>query len=132
MKQLLYILLFAAVLLPSCSKEKDVDHGAIAAQAAKHYYDNLISGQHELFLKGLYLPDSLPQSYKRQMLANFKVFMEQQDKKHKGIKKVSVHSGRFLAKDSSASAFLLLHYGDSTTEQVVVPMLKKHGLWYMR
>ena len=62
MKQLLYVLLFAAVLLPSCSKEKDVDHGAIAAQAAKHYYDNLISGEYELFLKGLYLPDSLPQA----------------------------------------------------------------------
>ncbi|GAB6976495.1 hypothetical protein [Prevotella falsenii] len=132
MKRLLYALLLAVLLLPSCSRKKETDHGAIAAEAAKHYYENLISGKYKQFLEGMNLPDKLPESYERQMLENFKVFAKRQDKEHKGIKKVSVRSARFFAKDSTASAFLLLHYGDSTTEQIVVPMLKKHGLWYMR
>ena len=121
MKHLLYAFIFGCLLTVSCNKKKEIDHAAIAAEAAKHYYENLISGKHELFMKGLNLPDK-----------NFEDFIKRQQKEHKGIKKVSVRSAQFLAKDSMANAYLLLHYGDSTTEQVVVPMLKKHGLWYMR
>lgn len=132
MKQLLYALFLAVLLLSSCSENKETDHGAIAAEAAKHYYENLISGKYKQFLEGMNLPDKLPESYERQMLENFKAFAKRQDKQRKGIKKVSIRSVKFFAKDSTASAFLLLHYGDSTTEQIVVPMLKKHGLWYMR
>ncbi|WP_061868629.1 hypothetical protein [Prevotella intermedia] len=132
MKQLLYALFLAVLLLSSCSKKKETDHGAIAAEAAKHYYENLISGKYNQFLEGMNLPDKLPESYERQMLENFKAFAKRQDKQRKGIKKVSIRNVKFFAKDSTASAFLLLHYGDSTTEEVVVPMLKRRGLWYMR
>ena len=128
MKQLLYALFLAVFLLSSCSEKKETDHGAIAAEAAKHYYENLISGKYKQFLEGMNLPDKLPESYERQMLENFKAFAKQR----KGIKEVSIRSVKFFAKDSTASAFLLLHYGDSTTEEVVVPMLKRRGLWYMR
>ncbi|MBF1582943.1 MAG: hypothetical protein HXO28_05740, partial [Prevotella sp.] len=55
-----------------------------------------------------------------------------QKKEHEGIDSVSLASSVFSEKDSTASAFLLFHYGDKTTEQVVVPMLKKHGVWMMR
>ena len=132
MKQLLYALFLAVLLLSSCSRRKETDHGAIAAEAAKHYYENLISGKYKQFLEGMNLPDKLPESYERQMLENFKAFTKRQDKQRKGIKKVSIRNVKFFAKDSTASAFLLLHYGDSTTEEVVVPMLKRRGLWYMR
>ncbi|MFC2457190.1 MAG: hypothetical protein ACFNQD_06185 [Prevotella intermedia] len=132
MKQLLYALFPAVLLLSSCSENKETDHGAIAAEAAKHYYENLISGKYKQFLEGMNLPDKLPESYERQMLENFKAFAKRQDKQRKGIKKVSIRNVKFFAKDSTASAFLLLHYGDSTTEEVVVPMLKRRGLWYMR
>lgn len=132
MKQILYALFLAVLLLSSCSKKKETDHGAIAAEAAKHYYENLISGKYKQFLEGMNLPDKLPESYERQMLENFKAFTKRQDKQRKGIKKVSIRNVKFFAKDSTASAFLLLHYGDSTTEEVVVPMLKRRGLWYMR
>jgi len=132
MKQLLYALFLAVLLLSSCSKKKETDHGAIAAEAAKHYYENLISGKYKQFLEGMNLPDKLPESYERQMLENFKAFAKRQDKQRKGIKKVSIRNVKFFTKDSTASAFLLLHYGDSTTEEVVVPMLKRRGLWYMR
>ncbi|PJF01045.1 hypothetical protein [Prevotella intermedia] len=132
MKQLLYALFLAVLLLSSCSKKKETDHGAIAAEAAKHYYENLISGKYKQFLEGMNLPDKLPESYERQMFENFKAFTKRQDKQRKGIKKVSIRNVKFFAKDSTASAFLLLHYGDSTTEEVVVPMLKRRSLWYMR
>ena len=106
MKQLLYALFLAVLLLSSCSEKKETDHGAIAAEAAKHYYENLISGKYKQFLEGMNLPDKLPESYERQMLENFKAFAKRQDKQRKGIKKVSIRNVKFFGKDSTASAFL--------------------------
>ena len=132
MKRLLFCLFIVALSFTACSKKEEIDHGAIAAQAAKVYYENLINGKYDQFLDGMNLPKKLPESYKKQMITNFKVFSEKQVEARKGITKVTINSAQFFPKDSTASVFLLLHYGDSTTEQVVVPMLKKNRLWYMR
>jgi len=59
-------------------------------------------------------------------------FMEQQKSQHKGIDSISLASSVFSEKGSTASVFLLFHYGDKTTEQVVVPMIKRKGVWMMR
>lgn len=44
MKHLLYAFIFGCLLTVSCNKKNEIDHAAIAAEAAKHYYENLISG----------------------------------------------------------------------------------------
>ncbi len=82
----------------------------------------------DAFLWGENRSEKLPDSYRKQLIANLRQFVEQQKKENEGIDSVSLASSVFSEKDSTASAFLLLHYGDKTTEQVVVPMLKKHGV----
>ena len=106
--------------------------GELAGRAAKLYYEQLLKGQYEAFLGGENRSEKLPDSYRKQLLTNLRQFIEQQKKEHEGIDSVSLASSVFSEKDSTASAFLLFHYGDKTTEQVVVPMLKKHGVWMMR
>ena len=134
MKRVLYsFLLVLPCLLLACSKKKDeIDHGRLAGQAAKHYYEQLLKGKSDAFLGGENRSEKLPDSYRKQLLTNLRQFIEQQKKEHEGIDSVSLASSVFSEKDSTASAFLLFHYGDKTTEQVVVPMLKKHGVWMMR
>lgn len=125
---MLGIILMAA----SCGKSEKTDDGMIAAHAAKLYYENLIRGKGDQFLDGTDMPDTIPDDYRRQLLKNFEQFCVQQKEEHKGIDSVSINHAEFFEKDSTASVFLLLHFGDSTTEQIVVPMLKKKGLWIMR
>ena len=125
---MLGIILMAA----SCGKSEKTDDGMIAAHAAKLYYENLIRGKGDQFLDGTDMPDMIPDDYRRQLLKNFEQFCVQQKEEHKGIDSVSINHAEFFEKDSTASVFLLLHFGDSTTEQIVVPMLKKKGLWIMR
>ena len=125
---LLGIILIAA----SCGKSEKTDDGMIAAHAAKLYYENLIRGKGDQFLDGTDMPDTIPDDYRRQLLKNFEQFCVRQKEEHKGIDSVSINHAEFFEKDSTASVFLLLHFGDSTTEQIVVPMLKKKGLWIMR
>ena len=134
MKRIMFPFLFALpLLLAACgSKKEEVDQGELAARAAKLYYEQLLEGKYEAFLGGENRSEKLPDSYRKQLLTNLRQFIEQQKKEHEGIDSVSLASSVFSEKDSTASTFLLFHYGDKTTEQVVVPMLKKHGVWMMR
>ena len=133
MKRIMFPLLFALLfLLMACGKKTEVDQGELAGRAAKLYYEQLLKGQYDAFLGGENRSDKLPDGYRKQLLTNLRQFVEQQKEEHNGIDSVSFVSSVFSEKDSTASAFLLFHYGDRTAKQVVVPMLKKKGVWIMR
>ena len=133
MKRIMFPLLFALLfLLMACGKKTEVDQGELAGRAAKLYYEQLLKGQYDAFLGGENRSDKLPDGYRKQLLTNLRQFVEQQKAEHNGIDSVSFVSSVFSEKDSTASAFLLFHYGDRTAKQVVVPMLKKKGVWIMR
>ena len=133
MKRIMFPLLFVlSFLFMACGKKKEVDQGELAGRAAKLYYEQLLKGQYDAFLGGENRSEKLPDSYRKQLLTNLRQFVEQQKVEHNGIDSVSYVSSVFSEKDSTASAFLLFHYGDRTAKQVVVPMLKKKGVWIMR
>ena len=134
MKQVsLSILIAVALLLAACGeKKKNVDQGKLAAKAAKHYYEQLLKGDYEAFLDNENRTNNLPDNYRKQLLLNLKQFVAQQDSVNHGIDSITLGASHFSAKDNTASVFLLFCYGDKTTEQVVVPMVKEHGKWILR
>lgn len=134
MKQVsLSILIAVALLLAACGeKKKNVDQGKLAAKAAKHCYEQLLKGDYEAFLNNENRTNNLPDNYRKQLLLNLKQFVAQQDSVHHGIDSITLGASHFSAKDNTASVFLLFYYGDKTTEQVVVPMVKEHGKWILR
>ena len=82
-------------------------------------------------------------TYREQLETNMKMFLGQQEREHKGIKSVKKVKGTLTCptdaegqpKDTahlSANAFLIFNYGDNTSEQVVVPMVRVNGTWMMR
>ena len=134
MKQVsLSILIAVALLLAACGgKKKNVDQGKLAAKAAKHYYEQLLKGDYEAFLNNENRTNNLPDNYRKQLLLNLKQFVARQDSVHHGIDSITLGASHFSAKDNTASVFLLFYYGDKTTEQVVVPMVKERGKWILR
>lgn len=134
MKQVsLSILIAVALLLAACGeKKKNVDQGKLAAKAAKYYYEQLLKGDYEAFLDNENRTNNLPDNYRKQLLLNLKQFVAQQDSVHHGIDSITLGASHFSAKDNTASVFLLFYYGDKTTEQVVVPMVKERGKWILR
>jgi len=134
MKQVsLSILIAVALLLAACGeKKKNVDQGKLAAKAAKHYYEQLLKGDYEAFLNNENRTNNLPDNYRKQLLLNLKQFVAQQDSVHHGIDSITLGASHFSAKNNTASVFLLFCYGDKTTEQVVVPMVKERGKWILR
>ena len=104
----------------------------MASLAAKGYYEHLLRGEYEHFLQGKVGADSLPEDYREQLLAGYKQFMAQQEWMHHGILDVRVAGARTDSLLHYTNVFLVLCFGDSTNEQVAVPMVEHHGSWRMK
>lgn len=136
-KSIFFIVVAFVLLLSSCRNEQRADATLFAA---KEYYDSLLAGNYAYFMRGTYLPDTIPPSYREQLETNLRMFMARQEAEHHGIKAVSALScshDTTTTKDGkgsicTANAFLELTYGDSIKEEIVVPMIQHEGRWLMR
>ena len=127
----------------SCSSEENLDHADLAAETAKVYYEQLLNGDIIAFVDGTAMHVDVVPTYREQLETNMKMFLGQQERDHKGIKSVKKVKGTLTCptdaegqpKDTAhitANAFLIFNYGDNTSEQVVVPMVRVNGTWMMR
>lgn len=136
MRRFFYVLLFFCLILcpalVGCGGTDGPHPEQVAARAAKVYYDELLKGHYEQFVDGRYQPDSIPQSYREQLVTNAKMFVGQQKEEHRGIQEVRIADAKADTVKHVAEVYLTLVYGDSTKEQVVVPMVEEKGVWYMR
>ena len=127
MRKLVYLILI--VIVVACS---DVSREDQAALAAKGYYTHLVQGEYEQFVEGRFMADSLPADYRSQLIEGYKQFVAQQVEARKGIHEVSVSRAYTDSLAGYTNVLLLLCYGDSTTEEVVVPMVEQNGRWRMK
>ena len=84
------------------------------------------------FYEGKLKADTVPETYRQQMKAILRQFADNEQKRHKGIDSVRISNYQYAEKTQTANVFLTLVYGDKTQEQVVVPMVRRDSLWYMR
>lgn len=131
MNKILMLLIGGCVLCWGCG-EKGPGPGEVAAQTAKVYYEYLLQGKYDQFVDGRYQPDSIPDTYREQLITNARMFAGQMNDEHQGLKAVHVANGEADTARHVANAFLVFTYGDKTTEEVVVPMVEREGVWYMR
>lgn len=115
--------------LGSCSGPSPEELASLAAQG---YYNHLIHGEYEKFLEGKSGTDSLPADYQDQLLTSYRQFMAQQEQAHHGIREVRISRASRDTLLQCTNVFLVLCYGDSTNEEVVVPMVEKDKGWRMR
>lgn len=123
------IMVFITMIM-SCGKE--VDQSEIIGNVAKQYYQYLLDGKYEEFVDGYYQPDSIPGVYREQLVANAKMFVGQQKEAHKGMSRFDVVKVKADTARNVANVFLSIAYGDSTCEEIVVPMVRVKGNWMMK
>lgn len=128
MKHLLFIVLVFLALC-ACSSPTPEE---MASLAAKGYYEHLLKGEYDKFLEGKAGSDSLPEAYRRQLLAGYKQFLSQQNSLHNGINEIRVINAMRDTILNYTDVFLMLCFGDSTNEQVSVPMIEHNGRWRMK
>ena len=123
------ILLAAFAVLTACSSPTPEE---LAALAAEGYYRHLMAGEYEQFLEGRAGADSLPDDYREQLLAGYRQFMAQQQRDHQGIRDVRVTSATTDTVAGHTNVMLVLSFGDSIDEEIVVPMVERNGKWKMK
>lgn len=130
MKKIFFFLL-SVMSLFSC-KEKTPDPGYYAGIAAKGYYDMLLEGRYDEFVEGQNMPHRIPEGYRQQLVLNAKMFVEQQKNEHRGMKAFQILDAKADTVHHLADVYLSVTYGDSTKEQIVVPMVEVEKKWKMR
>ncbi len=105
----------------------------LASLAAKGYYEHLIHGEYEQFYEGMDQRELTGETdYRSQMLDNFRQFMARQEQEHRGILEVRVSNATTDTVQQFTNVFLVLCFGDSTNEEIVVPMVERNGAWRMK
>ena len=131
MRHLLLLLGAVVVMAFSCCADK-VSSEEVVATTAKLYYDYLLEGKYEDFVAGIDRHIQGADDYDEQLRANARMFVDQQRERHEGIREIDIVNAVVDEKAHAANVFLLLNFADSTSEQIVVPMVERDGIWYMR
>lgn len=130
MRKLVYLVLL--VFLAQWAACSSPTREELASLAAKGYYQHLIEGDFDHFLEGRVMADSLPDDYRSQLIDGYSQFLAQQVKARGGINEVRISRAYTDSTQQYTSVLLMLCYGDSTTEEVVVPMAERNGRWMMK
>lgn len=130
MKTVLLSFVAVVALMLSCGKEPSREEQA--GQAAKACYDHLIAGRYDEFVAATAGTDSLPAVYREQLVVNARQFAALQKSDHKGISSVEVLRAKTDSLSGQTCVFLMMCFGDSTREEIVVPMVEHNGRWMMR
>lgn len=132
MKKIILLLMLPLVAL-SCKEKPVVDHGAIAGKAAVQYYGYLLRHDYTAFVDGINYPNPIPKDYREALEKNAAMFVHDQDSLRQGIKAVHLSKADIMPGDTAAAAiYLTLSYGDKSSEEILVPMVCRKGVWYMK
>jgi hypothetical protein len=117
------------VCLAAC---KDKSPETAAMTAARQSYEALRRGDCERFLDGRAGMDSVPDSYREQLLMACRQYLFRQRQTHRDILDVRATRAEMDSSLNVMQVFLLLTYADSTAEEMVVPMVLHDGKWKMK
>ncbi len=131
MKLTAYGILFiltGILLFASCWK----DNAQLSPrEAAESYYASLISGDVDAYMQGMADYDSLPDDYRSQLRDMFLQYLDGERRQRGGI--VSATALRDTIIDSLlAHVFIELLFGDSTHEEVGLPLVRTPDGWRMK
>ena len=122
--------LLGLISLMACGEEPTPEDAAMAS--AQQSYESLLEGDYESFLAGRADAEQMPASYREQLVANMKMFADQMQQEHHGMKEVRIVNCTADTARHSANVFLVICFGDSTIEETVVPMVENQGRWLMK
>ena len=131
----LFATCFMALLLFACGSKSDSEtltSEQQAMEACRSYYEALYDGQYEIFLNGRVNADEMPESYRQAMLTNLKQHVRQVESCHHGVKDIEISHTQMDTTLHMMQVFLLVSYGDTTKEEIVVPMVEIDGEWKLK
>lgn len=132
MKKAAYILL-AFMLVLSCSEgSRDLSHFSSggARAAAEYFYGLLAQGQSQAYVDNMQESASMDSSKYTQFVDLMEQFLHEEKELRGGI--LSAKAERDTMLDSISMVYLNVHFGDSTHEEIMLPVVYTRGRWWIR
>ena len=116
-------------LLMVCACGSKATEKQAVEKAVTESYDALLAGRYADYVAMLAGASSRSADYNEQLAANAAMFIEEQQRLHTNIVDVRVADVRVDHGASKAQAFVVMCYGDSTNEEIVLPLVKEDNVW---
>lgn len=113
-------------------KEEQQPEEYLAAAAAKEYLEAIYSGHYDDYLDGRAGAASMPSSYRDELLTAYRSHANRVERLRQGVSSIDVIRTQADTATSTMLVFLAVTFGDSSREEVVVPMVNSDGEWRMR
>ena len=114
------------VVIVSCHRRD-----ASASKATERYYGYLAKGDVDAYMRGMADYDRIPEAYREQLHKMFQQFVDFEIERRNGILSVQAVRDTVIT-DEQTHVFLLITYGDSTQEQVSMPLVLTEKGWRMK
>lgn len=129
-------LVFSVALLvatvAACGKSDTTPRHEQPQDAAMAYYAKLVAGDYAGFVAGMESCDSVPEFYREQMVTLIKQHYREEAAANGGLARVEVARTVVVQDTVAANVFLDVTYGDSTTEEIVQPMVWDGRSWRLQ
>ena len=132
MKKAAYILT-SLLLLFSCAEERNVlaDFSSQGSrEAAEHFYGLLAEGQAQAYVDNMQETASMDSSKYCQYVDLMEQFLQEEKELRGGI--LSAKAERDTIVDTISMVYLNVHFGDSTREEIILPVVYTRGRWWIR
>lgn len=128
MKELFWLYILC-LLLAACGKKLN-DHEK-ARRTAEKYYGYLIAGDADSYARSIHNYDSLPAEYRTQLCDMFAQYIDDERSLRGGLVAVTAIRDTII-NGKYAHVFLEVAFGDSTTEQVSLPLVCTEKGWKLK
>lgn len=121
-----------ATTVAACGKSDTSPRHEQPQDAAMAYYAKLVAGDYAGFVAGMESCDSVPEFYREQMVTLIKQHYREEAAANGGLARVEVARTVVVQDTVAANVFLDVTYGDSTTEEIVQPMVWDGRSWRLQ
>ena len=117
--------------LTACLGQREADAHEAVRRAAEEYYACLVDGDVDGYLKGIRDYEAMSEEYRSQLRDMFAQYLHQEQTLRGGL--AAARALRDTLIDSTlAQVFLEVEFGDSTREQVSLPLVLTEKGWRMK
>ena len=121
------------LLLFSCAEERNVlaDFSSQGSrEAAEHFYGLLAEGQAQAYVDNMQETASMDSSKYCQYVDLMEQFLQEEKELRGGI--LGAKAERDTMVDTVSMVYLNVQFGDSTREEIVLPVVYTRGRWWIR
>lgn len=132
-QQFIYLpLLLLAIFTSACSGSKEKTVHSKPEDVVLTAYNSLINGDYAKYVSCVQSNDSITESYRNGLINAAKQFMAREKEEKGGIASVNVISAKTNESGTYSLVMLSLCFGDSTSEEVAIPVVKINDSWRLR